>query len=261
MTRVAIITGGGQGMGAAAAQSFLREGFAGVVLVDRNAAALQSCAAKLTAPERVAVLAADLLEGDTPKRAVAVALEKFGRVDVLLNAAGNTERWSVDDVTLQTYERMFGVNVRAPIFMMQEAAKAMRKTGGGVVINIASMLSYGGPPDIGIYAASKAALVAMSKNAANAWKRQGIRVFAINLGWVNSEGEHQLQTGFHKQPENWAELAGQKVPFGRLITPQDVAGVISFLVSPAAQMMTGAVIDYEQMPIGTYDFHPMVARD
>ncbi len=83
----------------------------------------------------------------------------------------------------------------------------------------------------------------------------------INLGWANTEGEHALQTGFHKQPENWAEIAGAKVPFGRLILPEHIAGTCAYLVSPAAELMTGAVIDYEQMPVGTYDFHPMVSRD
>lgn len=261
MTRVAIITGGGQGMGAAAAAAFLREGFAGVVLVDRNASALAATAARFAAPGRIVTLTADLMDTATPGLAVAAAMEKFGRVDVLVNAAGTSERCSIDDATEEAFARIFTVNVRAPVFMMQQAARAMRKSGGGVVINISSMLAYGGPPDIGLYSASKAALVAATRNAANAWKAQGIRVFAINLGWVNSEGEHALQTGFHKQPQNWAELAGQKVPFGRLIVPEDVAGVCSFLVSPPAQMMTGAIIDYEQMPIGTYDFHPMVARD
>ncbi len=223
--------------------------------------ALAKCQANLNASGKVSTVTADLMQAATPKRVVDAALAAFGRVDVLLNAAGNTERCSIDDATPEAYERLFTVNVKAPIFLMQEAGRAMKKTGGGVVINISSMLAYGGPPNIGIYSASKAALVAMSKNAANAWKREGIRVFAINLGWVNSDGEHQLQTGFHKQPENWAELAGKTTPFGRLITPADVAGVCSFLVSPPAQMMTGTVIDYEQMPIGTYDFHPMIARD
>jgi NAD(P)-dependent dehydrogenase (short-subunit alcohol dehydrogenase family) len=129
------------------------------------------------------------------------------------------------------------------------------------VINIASMLAHGGPPNIGIYAASKAALVGLSKNVANAWKRDGVRVFAINLGWVNSDGEHQLQTGFHNMPENWADLIGRRMPFGRLIQPSDVAGLCAFLVSPAAQMMTGVVIDYEQMPVGVFDVHPALAPE
>jgi NAD(P)-dependent dehydrogenase (short-subunit alcohol dehydrogenase family) len=185
----------------------------------------------------------------------------FNRLDVLVNAAGNTERCSIEDTTVEAYHRLYDVNVKAPLFMMQKAAACMETTGqGGVIINISSMLAYGGPPDIGIYASSKAALVALSKNAANTLKRKGIRVTAINLGWALTEGEHTLQTGFHKQPENWAEAAGKKVPFGRLISPEDIAGTCAYLVSPAAAMMTGAVIDYEQMPIGTYDFHPMVER-
>ncbi len=259
MTRVAIITGGAQGIGAAVAKQFLSDGFAGVVLVDRNAARLNQEANALSGLGAVAVLAADLRDDATPGKAVELAMRSFGRLDVLINAAGNTERCSVEDVTLDAYHRLFDVNVQAPLFMMQKAAAAMKQ--GGVIVNISSMLAYGGPPDIGIYAASKAALVGLSKNAANTLKGKGIRVNCINLGWANTEGENALQTGFHQQPHNWADLAGQKVPFGKLISPEHIAGTCAYLVSPAAELMTGAVIDYEQMPVGTYDFHPMVRRD
>ncbi len=77
---------------------------------------------------------------------------------------------------------------------------------------------------------------------ANSVKREGIRVFAINLAWVHSEGEQALQTGFHGLPENWAEEIGRRMPAGRLIVPDD-----------------GAVIDYEQMPAGVFDAHPALA--
>jgi NAD(P)-dependent dehydrogenase (short-subunit alcohol dehydrogenase family) len=259
MSRVAIITGGAQGLGAAIATRFLADGFSGVVLVDRNQERLDSFSKNSGALGRVATVAADLRDDETPERCVKTAIERFGRVDILVNAAGNTQRWSVENVTPEAYHEMFDVNVKAPLFMMQKAAQAMGP--GSVIINIASMLAYGGPPDIGIYATSKAALVGLTKNAGNALKGKGIRVFAINLGWANTEGEHQLQTQFHGQPDDWAEAAGHKVPFGRLISPDDVAGVCAFLVSPPAQMMTGTVIDYEQMPMGTYDFHPMVKQD
>lgn len=259
MKRVAIITGGAQGIGAAIAKQFLQDGFAGVVILARNADRLAQEAKTLSKFGEVVALSADLRDDLTPDKAVALALKTFGRLDVLVNSAGNTERCSVEDVTVDAYQRLFDVNVKAPLFMMQKAAAAM--TQGGNIINISSMLAYGGPPDIGIYAASKAALVGLSKNAANTWKRKGIRVNCINLGWANTEGEHALQTGFHKQPENWAEIAGAKVPFGRLILPEHIAGTCAYLVSPAAELMTGAVMDYEQMPVGTYDFHPMVSRD
>jgi NAD(P)-dependent dehydrogenase (short-subunit alcohol dehydrogenase family) len=259
MTRVAIITGGAQGLGAAIAKRFLQDGFAGVVLVDRNSERLAQEAKALAEFGAVQTLAADLRDDATPEKAVALAIDRFGRLDVLVNAAGNTERCGVEDVSTEAYDRLFDINVKAPLFLMQKSAAAM--TQGGSVVNISSMLAYGGPPDIGIYAGSKAALVALSKNAANALKSKGIRVNCINLGWANTEGEHELQTGFHKQPDNWAELAGRKVPFGKLISPEHIAGTCAYLVSPAAELMTGAVIDYEQMPVGTYDFHPMVKRD
>ena len=261
MSRVALITGGAQGLGAAIAKRYLQDGFAGVVLVDRNEPRLAKEAQSLKGFGKVSALTADLRDDATPGKAVDLALNTFGRLDVLVNAAGNTERCGVADASVEAYHRLFDVNVKAPLFLMQKASAAMSKSDGGVIINIGSMLSHGGPPQIGIYSASKAALVGLTRNAANAFKGQGIRVFCINLGWTNTEGEHHLQTSHHKQPANWAELLGKKVPFGRLISPDDVAGLCAFLVSPPAQMMTGAVIDYEQMPVGTYDFHPMVAPD
>jgi NAD(P)-dependent dehydrogenase (short-subunit alcohol dehydrogenase family) len=101
----------------------------------------------------------------------------------------------------------------------------------------------------------------MTKSVANAVKRQKIRVFAINLGWVHTEGEQKLQTEFHGLPEDWAVAIGRRMPSGRLILPDDVAGLCAFLVSPPAQMMTGAIIDYEQMPAGTFDQHPALAPE
>jgi NAD(P)-dependent dehydrogenase (short-subunit alcohol dehydrogenase family) len=258
MGRVAIITGGAQGLGAATARQFLKDGFAGVVLVDRNAGRLAQEAEALSGLGAVQTLVADLRDDATPQAAVDLALKAFGRLDVLVNAAGNTERCGVEDVSLDAYHRLFDINVKAPLFLTQKCAAHM--PAGGVIINIGSMLSYGGPPDIGIYAMTKATLATMTRNAANALKDKGVRVFAINLGWANTEGEHNLQTGFHQQPQNWAETAGRKVPFGRLIAPEDIAGTCAYLVSPAASMMTGAIIDYEQMPVGTYDIHPMVVR-
>ena len=99
------------------------------------------------------------------------------------------------------------------------------------------------------------------KAAANGVKREGIRIFAVNLGWVHSEGEQALQTGFHGLPENWHEEIGRRMPSGRLIVPDDVAGLLAYLVTPSAQMMTGAVIDYEQMPTGVFDAHPALAPE
>lgn len=258
--RVALVTGAAQGLGLAAARRLVDLGFGGVLLLDRNQAGLQEAAGAL-APDRVMALAGDLLDSGLPHRAVEACVQRFGRLDVLVNAAGNTERCGLDDTTPDSFERLFGVNARAPFFLMQEAVKPMRAQGSGVIINISSMLAHGGPPNLTTYCASKSALNTMTRSVANAVKREGIRVFAINLGWVNSAGEHALQTGFHGQPPDWADLIGRRMPSGRLILPDDVAGLIAYLVSPSARMMTGAVIDYEQMPAGTFDTHPALAPD
>jgi NAD(P)-dependent dehydrogenase (short-subunit alcohol dehydrogenase family) len=257
--RFALVTGGAQGMGFAAAKMFLEQGFGGVLLVDRNAAKLAEAAARLEKLGRVEMLAGDLLDAGLPARAVAATVSAFGRLDVLVNAAGNTERCGLDDTTPEAFERLFGVNTRAPLFMMQEAVKAMRTHRSGTIINMSSMLSYGGPPNLTTYSASKAALNILTRSSAHKVAREGIRIFAINLGWVNSDGEHALQTVVNGMPQDWAEAAGQRMPAGRMITPDDVAGLVAYLVSPSGQMMTGAIIDYEQLPVGVFTNHPTLA--
>ncbi len=255
--RTALITGGAQGIGAAVARKFLGEGFSGVLLVDRNAEKLAATQKQIG--KGAEIYAGDLRDDGTPAGAVAKAIKSFGRLDVVVNAAGNTERCGIADTTPESFDRLFEVNVKAPLFMMQEAAKHMVPAKSGVIINVASMLAHGGPPNLATYSASKSALMTLSRNAANTFKRDGIRVFCVNLGWTLTDGEHELQTTFHKLPQNWAEDIGTRMPFGRLITSDDVAGLCAFLVSPPAQMMTGAVIDYEQMPLGTFDSHPALS--
>ena len=254
--RYALVTGGAQGLGFAAAKRFLEEGFGGVMLLDRNGAKLAEAAESLRALGPVQLLEGDLLDLSLAPRAVSATVSAFGRLDVLVNAAGNTERCGLDDTTPESFERLFGVNARAPFFLMQEAVKAMRPNRSGTIVNMSSMLSHGGPPNLTTYSASKAALNIMTRSAAHKVARDGIRIFAINLGWVHSEGEQALQTGFHGMPENWAEEIGRRMPAGRMIVPDDVAGLVAYLVSPSARMMTGAIIDYEQVPVGVFESHP-----
>ncbi len=253
MSRVALITGGAQGIGAGVAAKLLNDGFAGVVLLDLNETRLKQEAVALAKLGRVEIVAADLREDETPAKAVALTIAKFGRLDVLINAAGSTARGSIADVTLQNYNMLFDVNVKAPLFLMQEAAKVMTS---GTIINVASMIARGGPPHLAAYSASKAALVALTKHAAQEYAWVGIRSFCINLGWAFTEGEQALQTTFHGLPDNWSSDVGKQMPSGRLILPEDIADLVSYLVSPSAQMMNGAVIDFEQMPEGMFRVHP-----
>jgi NAD(P)-dependent dehydrogenase (short-subunit alcohol dehydrogenase family) len=252
--RVALVTGGAQGIGEAVARRLRRDGIARLALLDRNADLLAKTARSFDG-ELIAI-AADLASVAACKDAVAQVVARFGRIDILANCAGCTERGGIADTDEALFERMFAVNVRAPFFLIQAAAADMKKRRSGLAINVASMLSYGGPPILATYSVSKAALVTLTRAAANALAFDGIRVFAINLGWAVTPHEHEVQTRFHNMPQDWAQTIGAKMPFGRLLVPDDVAGLCAFLVSKDAQMMTGAVIDLEQWVAGTMQVHP-----
>jgi NAD(P)-dependent dehydrogenase (short-subunit alcohol dehydrogenase family) len=257
MGQVALITGGAQGVGAAIAERLTREGFDRLLLVDRNYQLVEDCAKRLTGGGIKAVAyAAELGSAEVSRAAVQACITHFGQIDVLINAAGNTERGGLRDTSSELFDRLFQTNVKAPFFMMQAAAEHMQKVKSGVIVNISSMLAYGGPPNLATYSASKAALNVLTKSAANTWKRDGIRVHAINLGWTVTPSERQMQTALHGQPADWAETIGQRMPFGRLLTPQDPAGVIAFLVSEDARMMTGNIVDLEQYVMGTFETIP-----
>ena len=257
MSRAALVTGGAQGIGAAIAARLLGEGF-DVLVVDRNAERLAQEEAALSNLGHVETLVADLRDDATPKRAVEFGADKFGRLDVLVNAAGDVSRGSVEDTSLETYHQLFDINVKAPLFLMQEAAKLMKVQKSGTIINVASMIAYGGPTNLATYGASKAALVQLTKHAAHVWAWEGIRAFCINLGWAFTEGEQRTQTSVHNMPENWSAIIGAQTPSGRLILPTDIADLVGYLISPTAQMMNGAVIDFEQLPAGMFRTHPIL---
>ncbi len=254
--RTALVTGAAQGVGAAIAARLAAEGVARFILVDRNAAGLEATAAQLAeAGAQATPVAADLIDIEAALAAIRPALDGLGGLDILVNAAGLTDRGGLEDTDLSTFNRLFAVNTRAPFFLMQIAAPDLRQR-QGVIVNICSMLAHGGPPFLMAYSASKAALATLTRGAANTLKHDRVRAFAVNLGWTATPSEHRVQTERHGLPANWADIVGAKQPFGRLLVPEDVANLVAFLVSPGAGMMTGAVIDLDQFVAGTVDDNP-----
>jgi NAD(P)-dependent dehydrogenase (short-subunit alcohol dehydrogenase family) len=250
--RVALITGGAQGVGEATARRLSQDGVRKLLLADMDAEKLKTTVESLKAAGSDAHgFAADLSKVENCENAVATAIKHFGQIDILANCAGSTARGGILDTEEKTFDHLFAINVKAPFYMIQSAAKEMIKRKTGVIVNITSMLAHGGPPFLLTYSATKSALVTITKSAANTLKRDGVRLFAINLGWTVTPTEHKTQTQFHKMPEDWADKVGAEQPFGRLLYPEDPAGVISFLVSKDASMMTGVILDLEQFVIGT----------
>ena len=139
------------------------------------------------------------------RKIVPAAMKAFGRVDILVNAAAITDRGTILDTTPELFDSMFGVNVRAPFFLMQDAANAMIKKGiQGAMVNILSMSSHGGQPFIIAYSGSKGALATLTKNTAFSLMRNRIRVNGLNIGWMDTPGEQRIQKLYHDAPRRLA---------------------------------------------------------
>jgi NAD(P)-dependent dehydrogenase (short-subunit alcohol dehydrogenase family) len=261
--RVLVVTGGTQGLGAAIADRVAALGAAGVVVCgrdeERGAAARDRLAAGGCDAEFVA---ADLADADACRAVIAACDARFGRLDGLVNAAGLSSRGTLDDTSVELWDRLFAVNVRAPFVLMQEAARLMRRGGeGGSVVNVITMASHGGEPALTGYSASKGALATLTRNVAYQLQPDRIRVNGLNIGWTATEGEHAVQTATGSSTD-WLEAADASRPFGRLLRPDaDIAPMVTYLLSDAAAMVTGSVIDFDQTVHGPYGEHvaPAVA--
>jgi NAD(P)-dependent dehydrogenase (short-subunit alcohol dehydrogenase family) len=171
------------------------------------------------------------------------------RVDGLVNAAGLSTRGTLDDTSVELWDRLFAINARAPFLLMQEAARRMPD--GGSIVNIITMSSHGGQPDLMAYSASKGALATLTRNAGHQLQPRRIRVNGLNIGWTATEGEHGVQTATGED-EDWLAEADASRPLGRLLRPSDIAPMVTYLLSDAAQMVTGSVMDFDQTVLGTY---------
>ena len=177
----------------------------------------------------------------------------FGPASGLVNSAGDTGRGWLKSQSVESWDRLFAVNARAPFLLTQAASNSMVANGiAGGIVNIITITSHGGQPYLCGYAASKGALATFTKNAAHQLRKNRIRCNGINIGWTASAAEHKLQVK-ETGDENWLEGAKSRVPFGKLVNPSDIAELTTFLLSERSGVCTGSVIDFDQMVIGAYD--------
>ena len=252
--KIYVVTGGTQGIGAAAAVALARAGAKGVVICgrDRKRGAEVVAAIEAEACEAEFVRA-DLAVAEECRAVVAACDARFGRIDGLVNAAGLTDRGTIEDTGIELWDRMFAVNTRAPFILMQDAIKLMKREGtAGGIVNIITMSSHGGQPFLTAYSASKGALATLTRNVAHAMRGNRIRVNGINMGWADTPNEDKVQSA-DGQPADWLATAEAGQPFGRLIKPDDIARLCVFLLGPQSGLMTGSVIDYDQNVMGAYD--------
>lgn len=252
--KVALITGATQGLGEAIARQLIAEQMIdGLVICGRNARNGDRLAKEFAERGcRTEFVRADLSQIDDCQNVIETARRAFGRIDFLVNSAATTDRGTILDSTPELFDRIMAVNLRAPFFLMQGALKLMIETGvRGAIVNIISMSSHGGQPFLTPYSVSKGALVTLTKNAANSVVDRRIRINGLNLGWMDTPGEHAIQKQFHNASDDWLREAERNQPVGRLIKADEVAQVVAFLLSEKSGLMTGAIIDFDQNIVGT----------
>ncbi len=251
--KVAVITGAAQGIGEATARLFADRGIAGLLLTDRQPERLAAVADSLRGIARVETVVADLAKPAEVDSIIPAAEATFGRVDILANIAGITDRGNIFNSSVELFDRIFAINVRAPFFLMQGALRLMTRDGiEGAIVNILSVNAHGGSPELAPYSGSKGALTTLTKNIANTVLNDRIRVNGIYLGWTETPGEHDIIRRSGQGGDDWLERAEAGRPFGRLIQPGEVARLIAFLASGESGIMTGALIDFDQAVPGLH---------
>lgn len=251
--RVVLVSGGTQGIGLAVARLAVHEG-ARVVVTGRRDDVGARAVDELSAVGDARFVACDVADVEACRASVEATVAAHGRIDGLVNAAGFTERGSVLDTTPEMFEQHVAVNLRGPFFLMQAAIGDMVRRGQpGAVVNVLTMSAHGGQPHLAPYAATKAGLAGLTKNAAYAHRFDRVRVNGVNIGWTDSDGEDVIQRRFHGAGDDWRDRAAERLPAGRLASPEDAASIVVLLLSDESGVVTGSVMDWDQTVVGTSD--------
>ena len=232
----AFVTGANTGIGQAIAVDLARQG-AHVIAVGRSSMAA-TIAQVQAAGGRVDPVQAELGGVAAAVAAFDTAVDQFGPIDILVNNAGIIRRADSLDFTEADWDAVMDINLKVAFFLSQAFAKARIATGqGGSIINIASLLSFQGGIRVPSYTASKSGIAGLTKTLSNEWSARGITVNAVAPGYVVSNNTEALR---EDAARNQAIL--DRIPIGRWAEPDDIAGAVTFLASPAARYFTGITL-------------------
>jgi NAD(P)-dependent dehydrogenase (short-subunit alcohol dehydrogenase family) len=239
--KVALVTGGGNGIGRAACVAFAKQG-AKVVAVDRDGAAAEATAGiiRQSGGDAVAVTA-DVTNSADVQTYVKAAIDKYGRIDCFFNNAGIEGKVSqIVDYDEAVFDAVIGVNVKGVFLGLKHVLPEMIRQGGGAIVNTASVAGLVGTPGMPAYVASKHAVIGLTKTAAGEVARQGIRVNAVCPGPVDTRMIHSLEAQLSPDdPAGVNQRYQASLPTGRYSTPEEIANMVLFLCSDLASNTTG----------------------
>jgi len=237
--KVALVTGAASGMGAATAREFSAAG-ARVLVVDRNADLAVQVSSDISADPP---LIGDVSDSSFCQQAVATAVERYGRLDILVNAAGIIVRADGPGTTDEQWQRIMNVNVNGVFYMSRAAVAVMKEQGRGAIVNFGSIWGEVGAAGVMAYCASKGAVHQITRAMALDHVKDGIRINAVCPGEVNTP----MLTSERSAPvtAEMMQALADSVPMGRLAAPVEIARVVLFLSSDAASYMTGAMVNVD----------------
>jgi len=232
----AIITGAARGIGRAFAEAYVREG-ATVAIADIDLAGAKTTAAEIG--DGAFAVELDVTSQACIDAAVATVVEHAGGIDILVNNAALFDLAGIVDITRESYDRLFSINVAGSLFTLQAIARRMIEQGrGGKIINMASQAGRRGEPLVGVYCATKAAIISLNQSAGLDLIRHGINVNAIAPGVVDGEHWDGVDAKFAEAeglaPGEKKRQVSAAVPIGRMATPADLVGMAVFLASAEA---------------------------
>jgi len=236
--KVALVTGGNGGIGLGMARGLAAAG-ASLVIAARDEAKTAAALAELSAMgAKAAGLRVDVADEAACRAMAGQAAERFGRLDILVNNAGVARRRRPEVMSLEDWRSVLDVNLTAVLVASQAAFPLLKAAGGGKVINIGSMYSLFGAPHVSAYAASKGAIVQLTKSLAAAWAEHNIQVNAILPGWIETD----MTRGAKEGSAEFDAAVVARTPAGRWGQPADFAGPAVFLASAASDFVTGATL-------------------
>lgn len=248
--QTAVVTGSSTGIGEQIARRFGQEG-AKVVVTGLDHREAQAVADDICGGggEAFALGGIDLAGPGAPEELAHRALEVLGEVSILVNNAALKARTNLETTDAAAFDRFMAVNLRAPLLLVRALLPNFRARGGGTVLNIGSVNAYCGERELLAYSVSKGGLMTLSRNLADAYAAEGIRVNHLNVGWVLTRSEDELKQA-DGLPGGWsAHLPPTTAPSGNLLEPADIAHFALAFVEESAHRVSGAVVELEQYPM------------